>query len=57
MLSPIYYNKAGVAYLSLKNYAKAIETFEMIKEKYLNSPQGQEADKYIEAAKLQQAGN
>ena len=31
MLSPIYYNKAGVAYLSLKNYAKAIETFEMIR--------------------------
>ncbi len=57
MLSPIYYNKAGFAYLSAKNYAKAIETFRMIKEKYINSPQGQEADKYIEAAKLQESGN
>ncbi|MDO5665961.1 MAG: tetratricopeptide repeat protein [Bacteroidia bacterium] len=57
MLSPIYYNKAGLAYLSTKNYAKAIETFQIIKDKYINSPQGQEADKYIEAAKLQQTGN
>ena len=57
MLSPIYYNKAGFAYLSVKNYTKAIETFQMIKDKYINSPQGQEADKYIEAAKLQQTGN
>jgi len=57
LLSPIYYNKTGLAYLSVKNYDKAIETFQMIKDKYLNSPQGQEADKYIEAAKLQKAGN
>lgn len=57
MLTPIYYNKMGLAYLSVKNYDKAIETFQMIKDKYLNSPQGQEADKYIEAAKLQKAGN
>lgn len=56
MLTPLYYNKAGLAYLNAKNYAKAIDTFEMIKEKYFNSPQGQEADKYIEAAKLQQNG-
>lgn len=57
MLSPIYYNKAGLAYLSTNNFGKAIETFQMIKDKYINSPQGQEADKYIEAAKLQQATN
>ncbi len=57
MLSPIYHNKTGLAYLSAKNFAKAIETFQMIKDKYINSPQGQEADKYIEAAKLQQTGN
>ena len=57
LLSPIYYNKTGLVYLSVKNYDKAIETFQMIKDKYLNSPQGQEADKYIEAAKLQKAGN
>lgn len=57
MLSPIYYNKVGLAYLSTQNFAKAIETFQMIKDKFINSPQGQEADKYIEAAKLQQSGN
>lgn len=57
MLSPIFYNKAGLAYLANKNYAKAIETFQMIKDKYINSPQGQEADKYIEAAKLKQNAN
>ena len=57
MLTPTYYNKVGLAYLSVKNYTKAIETFQMIKDKYINSPQGQEADKYIEAAKLQKTEN
>lgn len=52
MLSPIYYKKAGLAYLHAKNFDKAIETFEKIKKTYLNSPEGQEADKYIEQAKL-----
>lgn len=54
MLSPIYYSKVGLAYFSAKNFDKAIETFQMIKDKYINSPQGQEAEKYIQAAKLQQ---
>jgi tetratricopeptide (TPR) repeat protein len=52
MLSPIYYKKAGLAYMHAQNFDKAIETFEMIKKTYLNSPEGQEADKYIEQAKL-----
>mgnify|MGYP000945596540 CR=1 FL=1 len=52
MLSPLYYKKAGLAHLNAKNYDKAVETFEQIKEKYLNTPEGQEADKYIEEAKL-----
>ena len=52
MLSPIYYKKAGLAYMHAQNFEKAIETFEMIKKTYLNSPEGQEADKYIEQAKL-----
>ena len=56
LLSPIYYNKVGMAHLSAKNYSKAIETFQMIKDKYINSVQAQEADKYIEAAKIQQKG-
>ena len=52
MLSPIYYKKAGLAYMHSQNFEKAIETFNMIKKNYLNSPEGQEADKYIEQAKL-----
>lgn len=52
MLSPIYYKKAGFAYLHAQMYDKATETFEMLKKKYMNSPEGQEADKYIEQAKL-----
>ncbi|MBK5195914.1 MAG: tetratricopeptide repeat protein [Proteiniphilum sp.] len=52
MLSPIYYKKAGVAYLSGANYDKAIEVFTQIKENYINSPEAQEADKYIKQAEL-----
>jgi len=52
MLSPIYYKKAGVAYLSVDNYDKAIEIFQLIKDNYLNSPEAQEADKFIMQAKL-----
>lgn len=52
MLSPIFYKKAGLAYLHAQKYDKATETFEMLKKRYMNSPEGQEADKYIEQAKL-----
>jgi tetratricopeptide (TPR) repeat protein len=52
MLSPIYYKKAGVAYLNGANYDKAIEMFTQIKENYINSPEAQEADKYIKQAEL-----
>ena len=52
MLSPIYYKKAGEAYLMLADYDKAIETFQRIKDNYINSPEAQEADKYIMQAEL-----
>ena len=52
LLSPIYYKKAGLAYMHAQMYDKSIETFEMIKKQYMNSPEGQEASKYIEQAKL-----
>lgn len=52
LLSPIYYKKAGLAYLHANKFDKAVEIFETIKKSYLNSPEGQEADKYIEQAKL-----
>lgn len=57
IISPIYYNKVGLAYFHIRDYSKAIETFQMIKDKYINAPQAQEAEKYIEAAKIQQKGN
>lgn len=57
MLSPIYYKKAGEAYLHLGNYDKAIEIFTKIKETYINSPEGQEADKYIKQAELLKGSN
>src|SRR5690554_2348032 len=50
--SPIYYKKAGVAYLDGANYDKAIEVFTQIKEDYINSSEAQEADKYIKQAEM-----
>lgn len=50
MLSPIYYKKAGEAYLSKADYDKAIEIFTQIKETYLNAPESREADKFIQQA-------
>ena len=52
MLSPIYYKKAGEAYLSKGDYDKAIEIFTRIKETYLNSPESREADKFIQQAQF-----
>ena len=52
MLSPINYKKAGEVYLKEGNYDKAIEIFTRIKEEYINTPEGQEADKYIKQAEL-----
>lgn len=52
LLSPIYYKKAGLAYLHAQDFDKAIEIFETIKKTYINSPESGEADKYIEQAKL-----
>lgn len=56
LLSPIYYKKAGEAYLSMSEYDKAIETFQLIKDDWLNSPEAQEADKYIKQAELLKGG-
>lgn len=53
MLSPIYLKKAGEAYLSKAEYDKAIEIFTRIKDKYLNSTESREADKFIQQALLQ----
>jgi tetratricopeptide (TPR) repeat protein len=57
MISTIYYKKAGEAYLNQGNYDKAIEIFTNLKENYINTPEGQEADKYIKRAELQKESN
>ncbi len=57
MISPIYYKKAGEAYLNSGDWDKAVETFQQIKDKYLNSPEAQEADKYIKQAELLRGGS
>ena len=50
--SPILYKKAGLIYRDLGQQDKVIETFSIIKNNYMKSPLAQEADKYIEEAKL-----
>ncbi|MEI7676166.1 MAG: tetratricopeptide repeat protein [Bacteroidales bacterium] len=52
LLSPINLKKAGLAYENLKKFDKAIEVYTTIKEKYFNSPEAADIDKYIERAKL-----
>ena len=53
MLSPIFYRKAGMAYLSLSNFDRAIEVFERIRQNHINSPEAMEAGKFIQQAKMQ----
>lgn len=52
MLSPIFYKKAGEAYLNKADYDKAIEIFTLVKDDYLNSPESREAEKFIQQALL-----
>ena len=50
MVSPIYLKKAGLAYENLKEYGKAVEAYKSIKEKYYNSMEASDIDKYITRA-------
>ncbi|MCB8999630.1 MAG: tetratricopeptide repeat protein [Bacteroidales bacterium] len=45
--SPILLKKAGLAFEELKEYKKALDTYSEIKEKYPESQEGKEIDKYI----------
>jgi tetratricopeptide (TPR) repeat protein len=53
LLSPIFLKKAGLAYESLGNYKKAVETYTLIKDKYSNSLEGSNVEKYIDRAQSQ----
>ena len=52
-VSPKYLKKAGRAYESLSDYANAEKMYQTIKDKYSNSQEASDIDKYIERAKLQ----
>lgn len=52
LYSPIFYKKAALVYRELKKYDKVIDTFTIVKNKYANSMEAMEADKYIEEANL-----
>ena len=50
VISPIYLKKAGIAYESLQQYADAVKSYTQIKEKYFNSMEAADIDKYIARA-------
>lgn len=51
-LSPIYLIEAGQIYEKLGNKSKAVEAYKLIKNKYFNSMQAYDIDKYIERASM-----
>lgn len=50
-LSPIFLMEAADIYMSQKKFDKALDAYNTIKDKYFDSYQAQEIDKYIELAK------
>jgi tetratricopeptide (TPR) repeat protein len=57
--TPMYLMKAALGYEDLGNYAKAIEIYTNIREKFFTSQEGREAEKYIARAQgmLDQKGS
>ncbi|WP_019208249.1 tol-pal system YbgF family protein [Phocaeicola abscessus] len=51
-LSPIYLIQAGELYEKLGKNSEAIKAYKLIKDKYFNSYQAMEIDKYIERASI-----
>jgi TolA-binding protein len=51
-LSPIYLLQAGQIYEELGQNDKAVEAYKQIKNKYFNSTQAYDIDKYIERASM-----
>lgn len=52
LISPIYLQKAGLAYQKLGQNDKALEAFQTIKEKYYTSPIASEVDRNIAELKM-----
>jgi tetratricopeptide (TPR) repeat protein len=51
LLSPVYLNKAAIAYESLEDYKAALDVYQTIKTKYPESIEASAIDKNIERAK------
>jgi tetratricopeptide (TPR) repeat protein len=52
-ISPIYLKKAATAYEAISDYANAIKTYQTIRNRYPNSLEASDIEKYIERASLQ----
>jgi tetratricopeptide (TPR) repeat protein len=50
IISPVYLKKAGIAHENLKQYNDAIKAYTSIKEKYFNTEEASDIDKYITRA-------
>ena len=50
VISPVYLKKAGIAYENQKQYSDAVKAYTTIKEKYFNSTEAADIDKYIARA-------
>lgn len=50
--TPIYLQRAGLAYEEAKNFDKAIKVYSQLKNKYPFSIEGREVEKYLTRAKL-----
>lgn len=50
--SPIFWMKAGLVYEELERYGKALEAYETIFEKYPESTEGRQVEKYIARVQL-----
>ncbi|MDR1402931.1 MAG: hypothetical protein LBJ60_04415 [Tannerellaceae bacterium] len=46
-ISPVFLKKAGIAYEHLKQYNDAVRTYTAIKEKYFNSMEASDIDRFI----------
>lgn len=55
LTAPLYLKKAALIYELDGNYAKAIDCYTQIKNKYFKSMQAADVDKYIERAKAMQS--
>jgi len=51
-VAPIYFMKAGALYEDMKDYKKALQTYETLQHKYPKSTEAKEIEKYIARIKL-----